>query len=261
MEKIKSGKDNVNLFWTGGWDSTFQLLKLLLVYRLPVTPYYIIDPERRSTGREIKVMKDIKVTILNKYPETKELLYPTKYFSMTDIAPDLEISNAFNAIKKEKHIGNQYNWLARFCKEQHISDVQVSLELHPTQDTRHFDVEPMLMESSVGEQTILHIDPKFKDTDEYTLFRYFSFPVIRTTKLQMSEFANEKGWKEIMGMTWFCHTPTHNNKPCGKCIPCRRAIEEGMGWRIPLDRRIVSYFYTRFTLPIKIFVVKKIKNK
>ena len=248
------GENSVNIFWTGGWDSTFQLLKLLLVYKVPVIPYYIIDPERRSTGREIKAMKNIKLMLLNKYPETKKLFYPTRYFSVMDIAPDQELEDAFHAIKKEYHIGDQYNWLARFCKEQNISDVQVCIELHPTQDASHFDVEPMLKESKVGEQTILRVDPQYKDTNEYTLFQYFSFPIIRTTKHEMVAFAEEHDWMEIMNKTWFCHTPTCRNKPCGKCNPCLRVIEEGMGRRIPFERRVVSYFYTNVSLPVRKFL-------
>lgn len=166
MTELITIKNNVNLFWIGGWDSIFQLLKLLLVYKLPVMPYYIIDTERRSTGREIKVMKDIKAALFNKYSETKKLLQPTKYFSMTDIAPDQEISDAFKALKKEHHVGNQYNWLARFCKKQNISDVQVCLEFLPTQDPRHFDIEPIVTENRVDEQNLLRIDPKYRDTNE-----------------------------------------------------------------------------------------------
>lgn len=35
-----------HLLWTGGWDSTFRVLQLLLCSRDAVQPHYIIDPER-----------------------------------------------------------------------------------------------------------------------------------------------------------------------------------------------------------------------
>lgn len=76
----------------------------------------------------------------------------------------------------------------------------------------------------------------------------------------MSGFAKEHGWWEMMSKTWFCHTPTCHNKPCGKCTQCLQVMEGRMNWRIPFDRRIVLYFYTRYTLPLKIFVIKKIKK-
>ena len=47
----------VNLLWTGGWDSTFRLLSLVLIKRKPVQPFYVIDVGRVSTIREIKTMQ------------------------------------------------------------------------------------------------------------------------------------------------------------------------------------------------------------
>ena len=38
----------INLFWTGGWDSTYRLLYLLIVEKKYVQPYYIIDLTRKS---------------------------------------------------------------------------------------------------------------------------------------------------------------------------------------------------------------------
>jgi len=50
----------VNLLWTGGWDSTFRLLYLVFVEKRRVQPYYIVDTERRSTLNELKTMHLIR---------------------------------------------------------------------------------------------------------------------------------------------------------------------------------------------------------
>ena len=60
MKEMLSDKENVALLWTGGWDSTFQLLQLLIIHRRRVTPFYLLDEERRSTGVEIRTIKRIK---------------------------------------------------------------------------------------------------------------------------------------------------------------------------------------------------------
>jgi len=39
----------VNLLWTGGWDSTFRLLQLILDTRATIQPVYVIDTARRSS--------------------------------------------------------------------------------------------------------------------------------------------------------------------------------------------------------------------
>ena len=65
------------LFFTGGWDSTFRLLELLLVEKRPVQPIYVIDPDRWSLQEEQKAMADIKTTVVERFPETADLLKPT----------------------------------------------------------------------------------------------------------------------------------------------------------------------------------------
>lgn len=40
MKSQIKGSDPVKMLWTGGWDSTFQLLELLFVQKSEVIPYY-----------------------------------------------------------------------------------------------------------------------------------------------------------------------------------------------------------------------------
>ena len=242
MNEILQDKENVNLLWTGGWDSTFQLLQLLIIHRCRVTPFYLIDAERRSTGVEIRTMKRIKDHLWKEYPHTHELLQPTMYFAVADISPDSEITEAYRTILKEKYMGIQYDWLARFCKENLITDMQICITAERSHDKTHFDYSQIISESADDVKTGFRIDPKIKMMKEYALFRYYSFPIIKITKIQMFDIANQQGWDKIMAMTWFCHKPTRNMQPCGICNPCLMSIGEGLGWRIPIRRRIVSFF-------------------
>src|SRR6478672_10747010 len=68
----------VNLFWTGGWDSTFRLLQLLLEHRLPVAPVYLIDDTRASTQFEFDTMDAIRDALFDAYPRAHALLRPTQ---------------------------------------------------------------------------------------------------------------------------------------------------------------------------------------
>ncbi len=67
----------VRMFWTGGWDSTYRLLYLVLVKKQPVQPYYIIDPDRASFPTEIRAMVRIKEMIFERCPEARMLIRPT----------------------------------------------------------------------------------------------------------------------------------------------------------------------------------------
>ena len=75
-----------NLFWTGGWDSTFRVLQLLLLHKRSVQPYYVIDEDRRSTGMEIHTMIKIKDLLYNLHPDTRKLLLPIRFIDVHDIA-------------------------------------------------------------------------------------------------------------------------------------------------------------------------------
>jgi hypothetical protein len=227
-------KENVNLLWTGGWDSTFQLLQLLIIHQRPVTPFYLMyeGANRRSTGEEIRAMKRIKEHLLKEYPHTQKLLQPTQYSTVANISPDSEITKALELIRKKYQIGTQYDWLARFCKENGLADMQLCLH---RDDKARLVIEKIVRESTSGSQIVFRVDPKFEEMNEYVIFRYFSFPIFQLSKLQMSSFAKKQGWDKIMRMTWFCHKPTNKMKPCGKCGPCNYAIEEGLGLRIPLS--------------------------
>ena len=245
MKEIE--KENVNLLWTGGWDSTFQLLQLVLVQRLPVTTYYLINPEkRRSTCMELRTIKRIKEHLWKEYPHTRDLLKSTHYSAVADIAKDAEITESFQKISNEIVIGKQYEWISRFCKEYKIRNMQLCIHHH---DHGRHCCEELIVEGSDRDHALFCLDPAFEGTDRYIVYSCFSFPLFRHTKMEMYEIAVERKFLDVMGMTWFCHTPTSDMSPCGKCGPCIQAIEEGLGWRLPIRRRVVSFFYRRTIHP------------
>jgi hypothetical protein len=94
------------------------------------------------------------------------------------------------------------------------------------------------------------VDPRHADRPEYTLFRYFSFPLFGIDKRAMQDEAGREGWSPYMHMTWFCHRPWRG-QPCGACAPCVYAIEEGMAWRVPKPRRAMTWLYRKCALPLK----------
>jgi len=239
---------NINLLWTGGWDSTFHLLQLLLIHKVQVTPFYLIDEYRKSTGIEIRTMQRIKNRLFEKYPHTKVLLQPTQYFGVRDVLPDLEMEEAYKSIRKEKAFDSQYAWLARFCKQHAIMDMQLCI--HRGDHASDNVLEDIVSTDPGGSLGGVHVDPKFNMTNEYTLFRYFSFPIFNLSKVQMASVANEQGWQEEMALTWFCRSPQKGKKPCGRCGACIFVIELGLGWRLPASTRISSYLHRTLIWPI-----------
>ena len=247
----------VNLLWTGGWDSTYQLLKLLLEDRVIVRPFYLIDADRRSTGIELLTIKNIKKRLFQDFTDTEKLILPTEYFSVSDIRPDPSIDFAFQSLLDNSFMGDQYDWLARFCREQSVDNMQLCIHC----DDKAYGVVKDFISDSGDKKKLPRVSAKFYDSHEYTVFRYFSFPILDITKLDMLKKAKRCGWEEIMSMTWFCHRPTKGNRPCGICNPCQYTMEEGLGWRIPLPNRLVGSIYKVTVRPLKLLVKRAVRQR
>ncbi|TKR30213.1 hypothetical protein FCE95_08715 [Luteimonas gilva] len=238
----------VNLLWTGGWDSTFRLLQLLLQHRFEVAPIYLQDGTRASTQTELETMARIGRRLREEHPHTRGLLQPVRIADAAEAEEDADIESALREVRKRVYIGSQYGWLASFCKRNGILDVELCVHVD--------DKVQALLRDFVAETRhpagypTLRLDPRHEGGAEFELFRYFSFPVFRIDKLGMARQAEDAGWSAYMDMTWFCHSPV-GGKPCGVCGPCVYTIEEGLARRIPPSRRALSFFYRHLALPLK----------
>lgn len=246
-----SGTGSVKLLWTGGWDSTFRLLQLLLQHKVPVEPLYLEDPTRISTATELQAMSRIRDHLHARFPHTRELLGEIRVFPVADIVADPDLDKALRDIRRRNYIGSQYAWLPQFCRSQGIAGLELGIHVD---DKVQALVAPYALEfeHQFGFRSI-RVNPEYAETPEFALFGGFSFPLFHLDKVEMGDQAAAAGWSEIMEMTWFCHSPA-NGKPCGICPPCVYTIEEGLARRIPRTRRVLSFFYRNLLLPIKLAI-------
>jgi len=248
-----SQERSVRLLWTGGWDSTFQLLRLLLVHGKHVTPYYLKRERRPSTAIEIATMARIRSALLERFPHTHELLHPTRFFDVARLLPDEAIHDAYEHTLQRTHLARQYEWLAWFCTEQRIDEIELCIH---RDDKAHGVLEPFVIEEEEDDGYRTHrFDARHRGRREdaaelHRLFRHFSFPLFEVTKLEMAREADDRGWRPYMDMTWFCHSPIRG-KPCGICNPCLYTIEEGLGDRLPRMSRVRSAVFRTCLLPFK----------
>jgi hypothetical protein len=169
-----------HLLWTGGWDSTFRLLQLLLIYKKKVSTYYIVRPFSLKLGHEIRTIANIRALILEKYPHTKNLLLSTVYFSVNEIDENERITNQFNNSFADK-ISNQYEFLARFTAHLQLTDLELSIE----NSKRAGTFRPLLTENvevfdKDGIESYKIVDnPTLSD---FEMFKNFSFPIFRLYK-------------------------------------------------------------------------------
>lgn len=238
----------VDLLWTSGWDSTFQLLRLLLLYRREVIPHYLLDPARPSTRAELAAMERIRNALFDTYPHTRQLLAPLQQFNVADLAPDARTTDAFARIRAERFIGSQYEWLARFRDQQGIAHLELAAGYRGGRI--HDIIGPFVTQADAGGYRTYRLSPEYSKTKEFLIFGGFSIPLFCLDKKKTGDIARERGWLDILRMTWFCHKP-HGTEPCGYCNPCLYAVDEGFGWRIPRRNRIKGIFYRALVRPMK----------
>jgi 7-cyano-7-deazaguanine synthase len=220
-------KQLVNIFWTGGWDSTYRVLCLSRM-NVILQPHYIIYGNRRSTKQELDAIREITEEILRD-PRTKCKLKPLILTYEKDIPPDAAISSAFERIRQHVLIGIQYKYLARYAKD--FESIEIGIETGGLAD---------LMINTMGKMNYVENDGlNYWEIDRANshqalldVFGHFRWPLYHLSKIDMKEDSERQGFAHIMDKTWFCHFPA-NNEPCGSCFPCRFTIEGGMESRLP----------------------------
>lgn len=236
----------INLFWTGGWDSTFRLLFLLIEEGKSVQPYFVVRPQD-SVGYEIKTMNDIRRQLFRKYPKTRELLLPTIFRDVRSIGEKDEISESLKKLKENNEIATQYDFCARLCYQEGIYDMELSI---------HKDDKAHKLIARVKGEVFQGNADNLKQDEVYirNVFKYFEYPIFDFTKIEMEKIAQKKHFDDLLEMTWFCATP-YKGKPCGFCGPCTYVIDEGLSRRLPFFRRILSKIH----MPARRFYRNRIK--
>lgn len=227
----------VRLLWTAGWDSTFRLLDALLVRGKWVHPYYLVDPGRPSTPNELRAMEQIAAAVAARDAGAAARLARPIVSNVAGLLPDAMTTARFERLRARSHLGGQYDWLARFALQHGLNDLE--LAIHRDDRAAEFLRDHVVREDGGG-------DPyhRLRDNppdDDLRLFERFRFPVFELTKGDMQRAARQRGFAGVMELTWFCHVPTPDGRPCGRCNPCRYTIEEGLARRVPLKTRLRNH--------------------
>ncbi len=241
---MTQGEGITHLLWTGGWDSTYRLLQLVVIKKKTVQTHYVVDPSRRSIGEELHSMSLIKQAMFKRFPETRARMCPTIITDLSDVPSDAEIAETDKRVLELQVLGTQYAWLARYAKYKGVHGMEMGINRGHNPGIL---IDPYLTTEGEGYDEIAWVDERHKDTDAYTIFGAFRFPLRTITKPQMGERCKEQGVFDILDLIWFCHYPRPNHTACGMCSACSFAMTNGLQDRIPLIGRI-SYYIA----PVKI---------
>lgn len=218
----------IDLFWTGGWDSTFRLLDLLLLQGRSVQPHYVVDYERKSTDYELKAMTAIKQKLFSSYPASRKLLLPTIVAYRKQLKPNEVISCKWQHLHEETSVGKQYEWLSWYADERELYDLEICFVKKEVSSRLNL----LLYSELTGCGHECRLSASYSH-ESLAIFKYFRFPIVHLTKNNMEQIAKEMGFFSLMTKTWFCHNPRKNGKPCENCKPCRIARQSGHAKVLP----------------------------
>ena len=226
-------KKTIMILWTGGFDSTYMMMKYAREDIL-IVPIYVYRKERLSKDHEIKAMNTL-LELLRTDPSTKAYIFDIQIIDENRIAADKEITNAFHHFVDAKiPIGSQYEPLARLAKYNPHLYVGII-------KTNDYGLTNMLKEHGkiVYSDDVYYLDAEYTDPYYSALFSNFRFPLLETTEEDI--LIQIKKWKQehYLSHIWFCHHPV-NNKPCGVCVPCRIKIKNHLEFLFP-DEALVRY--------------------
>ena len=210
---MKENPDIINVFWTGGLDSTFRLVQSLINTQARVQPHYIVRHED-STGIEIDAMIQIRRAIINKFPDVRTRFLPTIYTNEDLIPRYKETNEIVEELRKIAKVREQYHILSDYCKAFKVEKIQLSLVKSP------------------GEMMFI------ENFSSSPIFKSFEYPNKDLTKRELYEISRENQWDDILLMTSFCRRPIKKVTPCGVCGPCADSTINGMGFRLPFRSRI-----------------------
>lgn len=246
--------DAFKLLWTGGWDSSFRLLQIVVIEKRSVQPIYVFDAERRSLAHEIRAMKKMLELTRSMFPDLSSSIGGPQFIFVDKSIGNTEVDRYFEEFRSVCHIGEQYHWLAKAAGQCGYSDLELCVEKDADQaaiaGTWLAIVEPYF--SGVGHDCKIDVDSL--DDEKIKLFKYYRFPVAHLTKREMADISREYGFYDIIKHSWFCHSPILN-RPCGQCQPCQLArtngnytVHEPVSRRISVANRYLNAIIRRLKL-------------
>ena len=231
-----------HVLWSGGWDSTFRLLYILLVRGETVQPHYIINITRESFAKEIRTQVRVRQRLQEEHPDAASRLLPTLIDERYALPVDSTLYAQYYNILKVNPMGQQYEWLAYYAKQLELDTRQHPLELGIIAGgnfVQQFGNELEIVD--------IHGEKQFRfrevtQNPDLQMFRFYSMPIISYTKVQLGEMSIAFGFSDLHHESWFCHKPMLNDIPCGVCQPCRDARRKGMAYRFhPLSNLRFSF--------------------
>lgn len=207
----------VNLFWTGGYDSTFRLLQIVVVEKKCVNPIYLNFSNLDGYGYRRQNIKFELLTMKRIINELINLGYGSQIMPLKII----------NGVTLSKNVIDscQVLYTKGYLKRpisQYAYMIQVSLDyniiIEECAEKSDCSTSYNMLRDKLNDDKLLIID-KVINTPLYVI-RNLRFPIIDLTKKDMLDIAKKHNFDYILKWTKSCWWPNADGIPCGKCIMC-----------------------------------------
>lgn len=264
LARLGQDKQIKFIFWTGGYDSTFRLLQLLLIEKKKICPVYISDPTtdtRKNSKYEIRQMRQIIQKINNRYPDIgQELLLPLVIIRKVPFR-SARLERTFRQLNKNyrEFYMRTFNGKIYYGQMEKMSIVSKRLKrpmdlgvIRNERDNEVYRNEHLARYKS--DQCRFSYKMKYL----WRAFAWLRFPIAHLTKEEMLYIAHVNGFSDILvSDTITCRWPKRNgNLPCSNCHMCkvrRKCLRNSLGL-------VNKHFQNSLIIPNKKPVLEKYKR-
>lgn len=205
----------VDIYWSGGWDSTFYLLYLLHQTDKKIRAFYVEPVRRKTKELELKAIDMILTTLKNEQPGWFERLT----FTVVP-RPPTPRGGVFYCEKVRDVILRTPNTNSETIVPQLDLFIYLTFIMDIIQPAYGIET-PVIFTCGChnGIQEHVKDDGSLAATcdEKWHALRALSFPLIHMTKADMYHSANSNNFIHILKLTTSCLEGTG----CGRCAACR----------------------------------------
>lgn len=211
------------LYWTGGYDSTFRLLQLVLIEKKCVAPIYLnfdgldgINIRRQNVKFEIETMDKI----INEIHRLGYgyLVMPIRIVTKVKLKPDVLAATTIMAQNKQvRRAVSQYAHMIQYSLDKNII-------IEECAEKSNHSTSYNMVSRYLNKDKMINLE-KTQGTPLF-IVRNLRFPIIDLTKKDMLKISKTHKFDYILKWTKSCWWPDTKGQPCGKCLMCKTRADE-----------------------------------
>lgn len=211
-KEVFSSKQPKYVFWTGGYDSTYLVLKNIIIDNSDVVPFYLtgnVDNiegkkyRRKNTHKELEAINHVYRMLREKFPDKYNKLGKLIQVHNKEIKLSDKVNKYMHKLYKKKKFGRpvcQYNYLSQFSLDKNIP-IQLGV---------------------LGTEKFYKNN--FLNKRKHAIFKHFEFPLANLSKKKLYAISKKHNFNDILRKSWSCWFPKENGEPCKKCPMCKQRV-------------------------------------